>query len=262
MAKKLNPAKRLLLTGAGIAAVAGPFGIGTGHAPSIHAQTQISRDPAKSAAPAFEVASVKPHTFARNEFAFATPYGESPIRISGNRVTMHGLFAGLMLTAYKLRTFQIEGAPEWRNETGRNQIYDIEARAPGDTPSTEEVRRMLQTLLAERFQLKFHRETRELPAYDLVAGTNRAKLKPSSPDVESRTVRTGRLRMSYSNVTISELVGSDWAAIRSPAARQDWPSGRLRLRPGIYAEPPQYGQRVAGTGRRSCRTLPRTPRHR
>jgi uncharacterized protein (TIGR03435 family) len=65
---------------------------------------------------------------------------------------------------------------------------------------------MLQTLLAERFQLKFHRETRELPAYNLLVGDNRAKLKPSAPDSESRTVRIGRSRMNYFNVTISELV--------------------------------------------------------
>ncbi len=207
MAKKLNRAKRVLLASTGIAALADPLVIGIGHAPAIRAQTQVSGGPAKLSPLAFEVASVKPHAFARNEFAFGTASRESPIRISGTRVTIQGLLAGLVLTAYKLRTFQIEGAPEWRNEKGRNQIYDIEARAPGDrTPTVEEVRQMLQTLLAERFQLKFHRETKELPAYNLVVGHNRAKLKPSAPDVESRTIRTGRLRTNYSNVTISELV--------------------------------------------------------
>ena len=49
------------------------------------------------------------------------------------------------MTAYKLRTFQVSGAPEWRNETGRYEIYDIEARAPGDgVPTMDEVRLMLQ----------------------------------------------------------------------------------------------------------------------
>jgi uncharacterized protein (TIGR03435 family) len=207
MAKKLNGAKRLLLASAGVAALAGPLVIGIGHAPAVCAQTQVSGGPAKASPLAFEVASVKPHAFARNEFAFGTASRESPIRISGNRVTVQGLLAGLVLTAYKLRTFQVEGAPEWRNDTGRHQIYDIEARAPGDTtPTIEEVRQMLQALLAERFQLKFHRETEELPAYDLIVGNNGAKLKPSAPDVESRTVRTGRLRTNYFNVTISELV--------------------------------------------------------
>ena len=156
---------------------------------------------------AFEVASVKPHVFARNQFAFGSPSGESPIRISGNRVTTQGLLAGLVLTAYKLRTFQLSGAPEWRDETGRNQVYDIEAKAPGDgAPTMDDARQMLQTLLAERFQLKFHRETKELPAYDLVVGNNRAKLKPSAPDVESKTASPTRFRMDFTNFSMSELV--------------------------------------------------------
>jgi uncharacterized protein (TIGR03435 family) len=112
------------------------------------------------------------------------------------------------MTAYKLRTFQVSGAPEWRNETGRNQLYDIEAKVPGDSvPTMDEVRKMLQTLLSERFQLKFHRETKELSAYDLVLGNRTPKLKPSAPDVESKmTLSANRLRMVYTNVSISELV--------------------------------------------------------
>jgi len=66
---------------------------------------------------------------------------------------------------------------------------------------------MLQTLLAERFQLKFHRETKELPVYDLVVGNNPPKLKPSAPDVESKAaLSANRLRMDYTNVSMSELV--------------------------------------------------------
>jgi bla regulator protein blaR1 len=112
------------------------------------------------------------------------------------------------MTAYKLRTFQVSGAPELRNETGRNQLYDIEAKVPGDSvPTMDEVRKMLQTLLSERFQLKFHRETKELSAYDLVLGNRTPKLKPSEPDVESKmTLSANRLRMVYTNVSISELV--------------------------------------------------------
>ena len=132
MAEKLNRAKRFLLASAGVAVLAGPLEIGIGYAPAIRAQTQVSGGPAKASPLAFEVASVKPHAFARNEFAFGAASRESPIRISGNRVTIQGLLAELLLTAYKLRTFQIVGSPEWRNEMGRYQIYDIEARAPGE----------------------------------------------------------------------------------------------------------------------------------
>jgi uncharacterized protein (TIGR03435 family) len=50
--------------------------------------------------------------------------------------------------------------------------------APGEaTPSAEQVRLMLQTLLADRFQLKLHRESRELSVYDLVEGKSGPKIK-------------------------------------------------------------------------------------
>lgn len=204
--QNLNRAKKLLLASAGVATLAGPLVIGMVYSPAIRAQTQIPGGSAQVSPLAFEVASVKPHVFAKNEFAFATPFREDPFQISGNRVTIQGLLAGLVLTAYNLRTFQVSGAPEWRNETGRYQIYEIEAKAPGDSaPTIDEARQMLQTLLAERFQLTFHRETKELPAYDLVVDNDGVKLKPSASDVESKTV-TGRSQTNYTNISIPELV--------------------------------------------------------
>ncbi len=52
--------------------------------------------------------------------------------------------------------------------------YDIEAIAPG-SPDDDELRLMFQTLLEDRFQLRFHRETREVPTYDLVLGKRAAQ---------------------------------------------------------------------------------------
>jgi hypothetical protein len=65
--QNLNRAKKLLLAGAGVMALAGPPTIGIGHAPALSAQTQTAGDPAKTSALAFEVASVKPHVFARGQ---------------------------------------------------------------------------------------------------------------------------------------------------------------------------------------------------
>jgi uncharacterized protein (TIGR03435 family) len=61
--------------------------------------------------------------------------------------------------------------------------YDVVAKAEGDgAPAKAEFRQMLQLLLADRFKLKFHREMREMPVYELVVGKNGPKFKESAPD--------------------------------------------------------------------------------
>jgi uncharacterized protein (TIGR03435 family) len=67
-----------------------------------------------------------------------------------------------------------------------DERFDIRAKAPGDTAPTRELAGlMLQSLLAGRFQLKMHREKRDLPVYLLVVAKDRLKLKPSAPGAES-----------------------------------------------------------------------------
>jgi uncharacterized protein (TIGR03435 family) len=74
--------------------------------------------------------------------------------------------------AYDLKDYQIVG-PEWIKAEDR---YDIIARAAG--PATnDEMRPMLQTLLTERFEMKTHRETKEMSVYALVPGKGPAKVK-------------------------------------------------------------------------------------
>ena len=133
--------------------------------------------------PAFEVASVKPHDFPQGVFGFSG-IGTSAIRISGNRVTLNVVtLSGLVRDAYNLRDFQITGAPGWMDQRGRQQFYDIAAKTEGDgAPTLDQVRQMLQTLLADRFHLKIHREMKELPVYDLVVGKNGIRLKESTGD--------------------------------------------------------------------------------
>jgi uncharacterized protein (TIGR03435 family) len=88
----------------------------------------------------------------------------------------------LILAAYNVKDYQVSGAPDWATGRGSN-YYDIEGRAPGDAaPSADQVRLMLQSLLADRFQLKLHHGSKELPVYDLVLGKNAPKLKAIPPD--------------------------------------------------------------------------------
>jgi uncharacterized protein (TIGR03435 family) len=88
----------------------------------------------------------------------------------------------LLIDAYDVKDYQISGAPDWAARGGA-EYYDIAAKAEGEeTPPTDQIRRMLQALLADRFQLKLHRETKELQVYNLVAAKGGPKLKdPGDP---------------------------------------------------------------------------------
>jgi uncharacterized protein (TIGR03435 family) len=133
------------------------------------------------AQPAFEVASIREHvvTGVPRECAGGPP-------ISGNRMTRRcASLRALILTAYDAQSYQISGGPAWLDAVGTT-LYDIAAEAPGDEPLTmERARPMLRALLAERFQLKLHRETREVPIYALTIGKGGSKLKESAPDAKA-----------------------------------------------------------------------------
>lgn len=122
----------------------------------------------------FEVASVKatgeaPATLAvrKNGAGAVQLSGPDPILFMRRRATL----SSLLMSAYGLRTQQIVG-PDWLT----TERYDIQARvAEGATAAQQLV--MLQNLLAERFGLKQHRETRELPVYEMVVAKGGPKLQ-------------------------------------------------------------------------------------
>jgi uncharacterized protein (TIGR03435 family) len=91
-----------------------------------------------------------------------------------------------------------------------NVYYDIAARAPGENAITkDESRKMLQTLLDDRFHVSIHRESRELPVYVLLIGKNGPKLKTSTGGGECAvhvSAVTGGQSYSLSNCTIDVLI--------------------------------------------------------
>src|SRR5690349_10887546 len=114
-----------------------------------------------SAQPAFEVASVKPTSETTRTIGMYTYPGG---RIKCERLTLQVLIE----EAFDVQPFQVSGGPGWVRE----ERYDIDARPPASSkastlnassiklPPTAEQRLMLQSLLAERFALQFHRETK------------------------------------------------------------------------------------------------------
>ena len=125
-------------------------------------------------APAFEAASIKPSKAEPGSSSGITTRKGS---ISARNVTLKRCIRG----AYDVQESQIVG-PKWVDL----DRYDIDAKAAGPS-GDRDLMAMLQSLLADRFGLAFHRETRELPGYALVVGKNGLKAKRSQPDAESRS---------------------------------------------------------------------------
>jgi uncharacterized protein (TIGR03435 family) len=125
-------------------------------------------------APAFEVASItpcKPGTPA--------PPGEHAGMVQftypGGRFTAQATTVKFLLEwAYGILPAQHSGGPGWMD----SDRYDIVAKAPGNA-TDREMKVMAQTLLAERFKLKFHRETNEMPVVVVSLGKMPPKLIPS-----------------------------------------------------------------------------------
>lgn len=140
--------------------------------------------------PTFEVASVKPSTsgingvkggchridskYSPNETAAASPLGRC--------VITDGRLSHLILIAYDLHSIGlIKNAPDWA--IAGSERFTIQAEAEEPTKATEEqLRGMLQTLLVDRFKLKFHREDKDMPGFEMVVAKNGPKLQEAKGD--------------------------------------------------------------------------------
>ena len=102
------------------------------------------------------------------------------------------------MDAYGVRPDQISGGPAWLS----SDHYDIIAKS-GDEGALawDRAMQMLQSLLADRFQLKIHREMKETPVYELVAGKNGPKLKEAAADAKPGLVMRGTASGMHMEVT-------------------------------------------------------------
>jgi len=169
--------QKLFLAAAGILAL-------TASAVSI-----MRAQPTPATAPAFEVVSVKPLDPADR------PSFQPPTASAGGRFVSKFYLAFVIAWAYKLpfnSSPRLSGVPDWV----RSATYDIEAT--GVIPSglsaqarEDRMRLMVRSLLADRFHLAIHRETKTMPVYALVVGKSGPKLQPADisekdcPDVSA-----------------------------------------------------------------------------
>jgi uncharacterized protein (TIGR03435 family) len=133
---------------------------------------------APAAAPlAFEVASIKP-SGPLDPMAIMSGKAHVGMSVDKARVDI-GMTSlmGLICLAYKVKPYQVKGGADWLN----TERFDIQAKLP-EGASKDQVPEMLQALLAERFKLALHRDTKETPVYALVVGKGGPKMKEAAPD--------------------------------------------------------------------------------
>jgi uncharacterized protein (TIGR03435 family) len=135
--------------------------------------------------PQFEVASVKPGA--------PIPFGEN-ININlgtvrnGTLTLTNATLSDCLRFAYEITSDNQIAGPDWMRD--KSQRYDVIAKTSPSTPR-EEMLRMLQTLLIERFQIQMHREPREMNYYAFVPAKKGVKIEPSKESGAGPNERNG-----------------------------------------------------------------------
>jgi bla regulator protein BlaR1 len=176
--RKLDFGRKLLLSVAGLVALALPVGFGVLHATPGRAESVAASAVSQYSYKVTKFAPSKPSSKMQMIKMLFTPEG-----FSASGVTVKGL----LVTAYKLEDNQISGAPDWMNSAKFDIEATIDEATANDLKKLEPeqrvlvAQRMLQTFLAERFKLKVHGESKELPIYNLVVAPGGAKLQEARP---------------------------------------------------------------------------------
>jgi uncharacterized protein (TIGR03435 family) len=131
------------------------------------------------------------------------PFGIRPS--AGGRLTATNVPVGALVAwAYRLWGEQLVGAPDIRSA----ERYDVVATSEGDPKYDRdhpELQIMFQKVLADRFKLTFHRETRDLPVYALVVTKHGPKIQPTEEGTSSVRA-TGFAKMSVQHGSMSAIV--------------------------------------------------------
>lgn len=141
------------------------IGAGVGFAMVAHASFNAQQAVPPERKPTFEVVSVKPNRSGE----FGASFGVGP---GGQLTVRNNTLRNMIRNAYQLQNFQIVGGPSWLDI----DRFDVTAKPANPNATRDEIRSMVQTLLADRFRLVVHRETRELPIYALVVANGDGRL--------------------------------------------------------------------------------------
>jgi uncharacterized protein (TIGR03435 family) len=157
----------------------------------------------------FEVASIRP-----------SQEGREALDVLPGSITMRNVrLTDAIRWAYNVLDVQVYG-PDWLNTT----CFDIVAKA-GAPAKEPEMKRMMQTLLADRFKLELHRETKEVNAMVLTVAKGGHKMKEVEQE-GSPSFSTGKLNLTGKGATIAQLISFLSRELRLPIVDQTGLTGR------------------------------------
>ena len=261
---KFARVKSLWMNAAAFTVIVVPILFGLLNARPSRAQSQAQNASAASLVLEYEVASIKPWKPAPGDppgmvrMGIMTP----PDGINATGVTLRDL----VQMAYGVRPYQVTGGPDWLS----SDRLEIDAKMDSSVAdalknmSTDDRnlarQKMLQALLAERFKLTIHRETKELSTYTLTIAKNGPKLKEAKPDTTPPDAAPGRggrgggtrmmggpggMTLSGDAMTISNLVRTLSASLRSPILDNTGLTGKYQIT--LKWSPDNFGS-APGTG--------------
>jgi bla regulator protein BlaR1 len=179
IARKLDFGKKLLLSTAGVIALALPIVFGLVNAPKLRAKAQAENMAAVT--PAYKSASVQPHKAVKGVDE------RVGLMVRPDGLTAWGAtLRTVMGVAYGVQADLISGAPDWVN----SEKYDIVVNLPDSTVDEapkaagsigiQRLQLALQAFLADRFKLTLHRESKDLQVYELVVAEGGPKMKEAT----------------------------------------------------------------------------------
>jgi bla regulator protein BlaR1 len=196
----------------------------------------------------FEVASIKPNKSNDHRIMIGIQPGG---RFNASNVTVKQLIT----MAYGIRDYQVSGLPSW----AESDHYDIAAKPEGGDSSApdaktqqEKMRAMIKDLLADRFGMKTHSETKELPIYALVVAKNGPKMeesKENAPEAADgvprgrggQMIRMGRGQLSGQEMRMDMLVNQLSQILRRNVVDKTGLTGKYDIKLNWTPDPGEGG---------------------
>jgi uncharacterized protein (TIGR03435 family) len=182
--------------------------------------------------PEFEVASVK---LVKQPVA---PHGVSLLINHGTLTMEAAQLRQIIGLAYGVQRVLVFGCPDWCDQ----DMFDIVAKSGIADATRDQIRERLQRLLEDRFQLATHRETKEVPGYELVVGKKGSLLAEAKDDPGPANVFTYRGNaLDFHNMNLVGLVNYLANVLGQPVRDMTGLTGRYNFTLELKAPDPGAG---------------------